>query len=106
MFTKTSKDSKRSLVHERIRRRLRGTSERPRLAVYRSVSHIYAQVIDDSKGVTLVAASSNEGTETKRGRAAMWRRPKKSANAWPSALKNRVSRVLCSTAAAIFITAG
>jgi large subunit ribosomal protein L18 len=42
----------------RIRRKLRGTTERPRLAVFRSVAHIYAQVIDDSKGTTLVSAST------------------------------------------------
>ena len=50
MFVRTSKNAKRGLVHKRIRRRLRGTSERPRLAVYRSVAHIYAQVIDDYEG--------------------------------------------------------
>ena len=51
----------------RIRKKLRGTTERPRLAIFRSVAHIYAQVIDDSKGVTLAAASSTEksiGTAT------------------------------------------
>jgi large subunit ribosomal protein L18 len=68
MFIRTSKNQNRSLVHTRIRRRLKGTTERPRLAVYRSVAHIYAQVIDDTKGVTLVSASTNEGTDTKRGR--------------------------------------
>ena len=46
--------------HERIRLRLAGTSERPRLAVYRSVKHIYAQLIDDDAGRTLAAASSVE----------------------------------------------
>jgi large subunit ribosomal protein L18 len=60
MFVRTSKNENRSLVHTRIRRRVRGTTERPRLAVYRSVAHIYAQVIDDTKGVTLVSASTNE----------------------------------------------
>jgi large subunit ribosomal protein L18 len=44
--------------HERIRLRLRGTDARPRLAVFRSLNHIYAQVIDDSTGRTLAAASS------------------------------------------------
>ena len=48
----------RQRVHTRIRRRLTGTPERPRLNVYRSLNHIYAQVIDDSKGVTLVSAST------------------------------------------------
>jgi large subunit ribosomal protein L18 len=51
----------RDARHRRVRRKVRGVSERPRLAVFRSMSHIYAQVIDDSKGVTLVAASSLEG---------------------------------------------
>lgn len=44
--------------HERLRVRLAGTAERPRLSVYRSNKHIYAQVIDDTKGITLVSASS------------------------------------------------
>jgi large subunit ribosomal protein L18 len=60
MFTRTSKNQNRSLVHTRIRRRLKGTTERPRLAVYRSVAHIYAQVIDDTKGTTIASASSTE----------------------------------------------
>jgi large subunit ribosomal protein L18 len=59
MAKKNSQDVRRA-VHERIRKRLAGTSERPRLAVFRSTNHIYAQVIDDTKGVTLTAASSNE----------------------------------------------
>src|SRR5258708_20964937 len=60
MVRKTSKDIIRLRVHKRIRHKLRGTAERPRLAVFRSLAHIYAQVIDDSRGVTLVAASSTE----------------------------------------------
>lgn len=47
--------------HRRVRRRLQGTGERPRLAVYRSNRYIYAQVIDDVSGRTLAAASSQEG---------------------------------------------
>jgi large subunit ribosomal protein L18 len=46
--------------HMRIRKKMAGTDGRPRLSVFRSLHHIYAQVIDDSKGVTLVAASSVE----------------------------------------------
>src|ERR1051326_4849144 len=50
----------RSAVHKRIRRKVRGSTERPRLAVYRSLNHIYAQVIDDERGQTLVSASTTE----------------------------------------------
>jgi len=46
--------------HRKIRVKLQGTSDCPRLAVYRSLKHIYAQIIDDTKGVTLVSASSND----------------------------------------------
>lgn len=60
MLTKTSKNDTRQKIHSRIRKKLQGTSERPRLNIYRSVSHIYAQLIDDSKGSTLVSASSLE----------------------------------------------
>jgi large subunit ribosomal protein L18 len=60
MIRKTSKNEIRERVHVRIRKKLRGTSERPRLTVFRSTAHIYAQVVDDTKGVTLVAASSTE----------------------------------------------
>jgi large subunit ribosomal protein L18 len=60
MIRKISKNEIRERVHIRIRKKLRGTTERPRLTVFRSTAHIYAQVIDDLKGVTLVAASSTE----------------------------------------------
>ncbi len=60
MLSKTSKDQTRQKVHTRIRKKLQGTPERPRLNVYRSENHIYVQVIDDAKGVTLVAATSVE----------------------------------------------
>lgn len=50
----------RRAVHSRIRKKVSGTAERPRLAVFRSVSHIYAQVIDDKSGKTLAAASTVE----------------------------------------------
>jgi len=60
MIRKTSKNIIRTRVHDRIRKKLRGTPERPRLAVFRSVAHIYAQVIDDTKGITVVAANSME----------------------------------------------
>lgn len=47
-------------VHSRIRKKVKGTTERPRLAVFRSLNHIYAQVIDDKSGKTLATASSTE----------------------------------------------
>ena len=50
----------RQRIHKRIRARVAGTGERPRLAVFRSINHIYAQVIDDQQGHTLVAAASTE----------------------------------------------
>jgi large subunit ribosomal protein L18 len=50
----------RSAIHKRIRRKVRGTTERPRLAIYRSLNHIYAQVIDDERGQTLASASTTE----------------------------------------------
>ena len=50
----------RVAIHKRIRRQLRGSTERPRLAIYRSLNHIYAQVIDDLQGQTLVSASTTE----------------------------------------------
>ncbi len=50
----------RRAVHRRIRRKVKGTAERPRLAIFRSLNHIYAQVIDDVKGVTICSASTIE----------------------------------------------
>lgn len=50
----------RKARHARLRKRIEGTSARPRLAVFRSLQHIYAQIIDDSTGTTLASASSQE----------------------------------------------
>ena len=58
MIRNLDKKEIRTRIHKRIRRKLAGSSERPRLAVFRSVAHIYAQVIDDTRGTTLVSASS------------------------------------------------
>ncbi len=58
MITQTKRNEIRKRIHARIRRKLAGTTERPRLNVYRSVGHIYAQVIDDQSGVTIAAAST------------------------------------------------
>lgn len=55
---RATRTEKRHRRHLRVRRRIQGTSERPRLCVFRSLKHIYAQVIDDVSGRTLVAASS------------------------------------------------
>ena len=60
MVSKTDSNKARLRRHTRVRGKVSGTAERPRLNVYRSLNHIYAQIIDDVKGVTLVAASSVE----------------------------------------------
>lgn len=58
MITEAKRNEIRQRIHSRIREKLAGTDVRPRLNVYRSLNHIYAQVIDDQKGETLVSASS------------------------------------------------
>ena len=58
MITKGDKNKARLKRHLRVRKKIEGTSARPRLNVFRSSKHIYAQVIDDVKGVTIVAAST------------------------------------------------
>lgn len=58
MINKNDKNEARVLRHKRVRTKVSGTSERPRLCVYRSLSQIYAQIIDDVKGVTLCSAST------------------------------------------------
>lgn len=60
MYKVIDKNKIRRKVHRRVRRKLAGTSARPRLTVFRSLKHIYAQAIDDVTGCTLVAASSKE----------------------------------------------
>ena len=60
MINKESRNVIRQKKHLKIRNRFRGTTERPRLAVYRSNHHVYAQIIDDTVGKTLVAASTVE----------------------------------------------
>ena len=54
----TNRAEIRTAIHERIRRKVKGNGAKPRLAIYRSLNHIYAQVIDDQKGETIAAASS------------------------------------------------
>lgn len=58
MINKNDKNQNRKARHQRIRNKISGTSEKPRLCVYRSLTQIYAQIIDDTKGATLVSAST------------------------------------------------
>ena len=65
MINQRQRNNIRQTVHSRVRAKMSGTAERPRLNVYRSLNHIYTQLIDDANGVTLAAAStmSPKGTE-------------------------------------------
>lgn len=58
MITNKDKNASRKTRHQRVRKKVSGTSQRPRFNVYRSLNHIYVQVIDDSKSETLVSAST------------------------------------------------
>src|ERR1700730_12349871 len=69
MFTKKSKNQKRDHIHDRIRKKMQETAERPRLKVYSSLNHIYAQVIDDLHRTTLVSASPAEGKKAEGEKA-------------------------------------
>jgi large subunit ribosomal protein L18 len=66
MLTKISSNTNRVRIHTRIRKKVQGSTQRPRLSVYRSLNHVYVQVIDDLKGATLVAASTAEGKKGER----------------------------------------
>ncbi|MGH9571642.1 MAG: 50S ribosomal protein L18, partial [Candidatus Angelobacter sp.] len=66
MIPNVSKDQTRRRIHQRMRQRLSGSSERPRLNVYRSLNHIYAQLIDDSSGKTVAQASTVQGKKVSR----------------------------------------
>jgi large subunit ribosomal protein L18 len=59
---KKDRNERRQVIHRRIRRRVSGSSERPRLAVYRTLNHIYVQAIDDAEGKTLAQASTLDGS--------------------------------------------
>jgi len=58
MISQRKRNAIRQRIHDRIRAKMQGTPERPRLNVYRSLNHIYVQVIDDTQGATLVSAST------------------------------------------------
>lgn len=60
MITKPNRNAVRKRIHGRVRSKIRGTDSRPRLNVFRSNKNIYAQLIDDDKGITIVSANSNE----------------------------------------------
>ena len=60
MINKIDKNKDRVIRHQRVRKKISGTAERPRLSVYRSLNHIYTQLIDDVKGVTLCSVSTME----------------------------------------------
>src|SRR6266545_7381216 len=66
MLNRAGKNATRQRVHDRIRKKVQGTAERPRLNVYRSLNHIYVQVIDDLQGATLLSASTAEGKKESR----------------------------------------
>lgn len=68
MVSRIDKNEQRQKRHRRVRGRVSGTAGRPRLNVYRSTNHIYAQLVDDVNGVTLVSASSTEKTFEGSGR--------------------------------------
>ena len=66
MYAVTEREARRGKIHKRIRSRLTGTAERPRLSVYRSLKHIYVQAVDDEQGRTIASASSTD-TEYRAG---------------------------------------
>jgi large subunit ribosomal protein L18 len=93
MITKKSSQEARLKRHRRIRSRVQGTPERPRLAVFRSLKHMYAQVIDDTRGHTLAAASTLDSDL--RGELASMKKAEEAA---------RVGRLIAERAKAAGIT--
>ena len=102
MISKKDKNADRIIRHARVRKKVSGTAQRPRLSVYRSTNHIYAQVIDDVKGNTLCAASDLE-----KAIAAQTAELSKSevAKVVGKAIAEKASKKSCSTEAAIFTPA-
>lgn len=70
MIPQRSKNEVRQRIHKRIREKMTGTAERPRLNVYRSLNHVYVQLIDDTEGKTLLSASTNEGKKVQKAKTA------------------------------------
>ena len=102
MIKRPNTNAQRLKRHKRVRAKISGTPEMPRLNVFRSEANIYAQVIDDVNGVTLASASSlDKAIEGYGGNIAAL----PLASWWPSAPRPRVSRLSCLTAAAICTTA-
>ena len=104
MKIRTKKD-RRERIQMRQRKRIMGTAERPRLSVFRSTAHIYAQVIDDMAGKTVASAGSTEAT-LKKTFSGKVRGGNLAARSSPSGSRKRASRAWCSTAAATCITGG
>ena len=103
MIKRPNTNAQRQKRHTRVRGKVSGTSERPRLNVFRSGTNIYAQIIDDVKGCTLVSASSLEkGFE---GRGNNCEAAAKVGEASPSAPRTRASPLWSLTAAATCTTA-
>ena len=92
MITQRQRNTIRQRVHTRIRRRMQGTAERPRLNVYRSLNHIYAQIIDDADGRTLVSASTLAGKQKTGGNVAAAKEVGKQVAA--KALEKGIKRVV------------
>ncbi len=86
----TSKDTNRQRRKAHIRKSLRGSSEKPRLTVYRSANHIYAQIVDDEKGLTLASASDAKES----GGTGLERAAKVGEKLAAAAKKNKVTKVV------------
>ncbi len=97
MIKKIDKNQERQRRHERVRKTVSGTKERPRLCIYRSVSNIYVQIIDDTKGVTLASASTldKELKAKIAGKTKMEQAEVVGAEIAQKALKKGIKTVVC-----------
>ena len=80
MINKPNKNEIRLRKHVRVRKKIKGTPERPRLNVFRSLKNIYAQIIDDTTGNTLVAASTLDAAL--KGKVEIWWKQRSSKGSW------------------------